>query len=74
MRRRYNNTTCHDCGKLVLLKCQYAHIVIRHKRLPCRHEVPEAYWPLPPAMRRLLPHIEKIATEFVQQMRLRAEQ
>jgi hypothetical protein len=50
---------------VVLAKALYAHIVIRHSRLPAANEVPERFLPLPAARRRLQPHVDRIVSDFV---------
>jgi hypothetical protein len=64
---------CWECFEVVLAKALYAHIVIRHSRLPASHEVPERFLPLPAARRRLQPHVDKIVSDFVETSRRQAE-
>lgn len=60
---------CTDCQENVLAKAIYAHIVIRHRRVPEDGEIHPAFYPLPQQMRRLLPHLERIISAFLREER-----
>ena len=54
---------CPDCRQPVLAKSYYAHIVLRHRRVPFYGETCRGLFPPPAALRRLAPHVHKIIAE-----------
>jgi hypothetical protein len=60
---------CNECGKDILAKSLFAHVILRHRRMPRPREVPQPFHPNDKALERLRPHINRLVDAFLGEAR-----
>ena len=60
----WRSAECAECLAVIYGKDMYAHIVLCHKRMPKKIEVPCIFYPSRGAMKKLKPYIRKILRRF----------